>query len=1583
MLHRAMRVCRHPAALVWVFSSLIQISPVVAEDHTSSGPGAGFAIVEAARNGSNGAQDARLINLLKEGAEAYRRADFSVAVDFYEEAQTVAPDRPEVQRLLQLASEKRAQKRDALESIPKTKSKRDQYFKTLYDQGREQFRQKDYSAAYETLNSLWLVRGDYKDVLDLMEKSRAKANLPDDAHAEPKDPPILPAATETEPKSTAPAVPEAHSEITSTAAAPTAPPETSVVAVSNSAPAPRASEEDRLKVDNLILQAQYEAQSGRKEAAQNLYEEALKVQPESRVAKRGLDMLKNEKAVTAAPAAEIAPPPAREVAAPEAAAAIAQTSVVEKSSPAEPAPKEVASLPPQSSEPPAAVVSPAPPSVEAKPSRVEDTKRRAAELVAQGKSAIENKNYDFARQSFQEALSIDPANTAAKKGLQKAESARVTAALDAAQGLVSENRLEEARASYVAVLAEDPTNKKARKAIEDVEARLTKQQAEADQIRLDQDLEAARAQLDQGNYTGAQAALEEILHRSPQFAPAHVEMARLTSLRQAAAEARERAQREVAAVAPAAPPSTPVASEPPAASASAESRPLPVSVAPASAQARAISEPPATEHASSASARIEQIASSKAEPVEIAAAPAEKPPATPPPVKMAAPASKAERQQVMARQQQLDEMFERATRQYKQEHDLEGARKTWSEMLQIAPGEKRATTYLEQTQPEWEKHQEDLKLQAAAEVRKKDRQQLLESPITIQTERPTALNDFMRLISLSTAKEMQYYIADGAQADIFANFTDKPLKDLLDDVLLPVGLTWDINENNLITIKTDLTSQTFNLTTEQMNKIRSLLDSGTLKDIIWGQREKPSKGVELTLDERQRVLVAVGSKLHQEKLKNFLSNLQTSQTPDLEMKFYKIREDDGPKIKSLVNAMITAGSGTPFDLERKLLIDGPDLIIRDTPENIVKIEELLLNEKFIEDLRGEKLEIQNFSLIPRDVENRGADFATSFTSRVIESIETFLYARTGRTAAQSEGRRLWYDPATFQLTLVDTPTNINTVADFINSLPELRQRELQKVVFVVNQGVDSLASELSQILNLAEPQGGSGGGSGGGQEISRKVRRGDSFEFRDLRITMTRVEPGDVNDKLDDEVELNVVSGTQSNQIRIRELESFFFEDYEISAEDVQPAGVNTGTSGSGQNTRRGEGTAKLKIRYVPPIDGGNGGAPGAPGGGAAAPAAAAPQQQQAPDDPGITINPFAPLNALIIRYDNPAAFAEVQQLIKELDKPTKQVEVETKFVQVDETRAREFSSQIDLAGLSSMGAQGMKNLDTDFWKLNSRFAQTVDEFRSSTEPPIENPLNANLIKGTTVLDLVIGNGAPSIGFQLRLLEAEGILNITNGPKVTMLNNVEGEFRIEKIGPFGTTGGGQGGPAAFRQSIVDPFGTGAAGQDTLANEDSSQFQNRLTSVILLVTPEITSEKSIIFDIQAEILDMDTNLGVNFFMQQGGTITNINPLQEEPVVDIDGDVLTTNDIRTPGPFKSAILNTSALLRTRKLINTTARIADGGTIVLGGWTGERSQDLASGVPVLRNMPYFGKLLFSRSQRSTEKTTMLVFLTGNLID
>jgi type II secretory pathway component GspD/PulD (secretin) len=153
----------------------------------------------------------------------------------------------------------------------------------------------------------------------------------------------------------------------------------------------------------------------------------------------------------------------------------------------------------------------------------------------------------------------------------------------------------------------------------------------------------------------------------------------------------------------------------------------------------------------------------------------------------------------------------------------------------------------------------------------------------------------------------------------------------------------------------------------------------------------------------------------------------------------------------------------------------------------------------------------------------------------------------------------------------------------------------------------------------------------------------------------------------------------------------------------------------------------------------------------------------------------------------------------------------------------------------------------------------------------------------------------------------------------------------------------------------------------LADIDEADNENMITAVVLRLTPEITSEESIILnDLSAELIDFDGYLGEVI----------------QPVVTDTSTETTTDNFSYVNPSVATTNQNSQMLLKRKKVVTEARISNGGTIVLGGWTGERSQELTSGIPVLRNMPYFGKLLFSRAQRTSDRTTLLIFLTGYIV-
>jgi type II secretory pathway component GspD/PulD (secretin) len=907
---------------------------------------------------------------------------------------------------------------------------------------------------------------------------------------------------------------------------------------------------------------------------------------------------------------------------------------------------------------------------------------------------------------------------------------------------------------------------------------------------------------------------------------------------------------------------------------------------------------------------------------------------------------------------QIDGMHRQASRDYHNGR-LAEARALWSRILQLDPENRLAKTWIENTEAAY---QEVLKQQTAdkeSAQMKESARQLLDAPISITTDREISLTDFMHLLSFATPVELQYYIAEGARAPIFGSFRDQPLRKVLDTVLEPAGLTWSINENNIITITQKLTIATFPLTPSQISQVRILLDSGQFQRLIWNQTEPPAEGVDITLDERVNMLMVTGSRLHIERVRNLLPSLQVATETDLVTRFYKIREADGPRIRALINSIIESKEDTIFGIERKIYIDGDDLIIRDTPENIKQIEDLLLDRGFIQMLTNEQIGIQAFSLVPKNVEAIKTDEVQVFTSRVVEAIKVFLYAQEGESRAAEEGRRLWFDEASLQLTIVDTPSNLQRVSEYINSLPQISEKSQQKVVRLRHAVAEELSASLLRILDLTDSGAGGAGGATGGESTVLRLRRGQERTFRNARIRLVRVDEGDVSDRNDDSAELSINTGVQINQTTVRELETQYVDDFEITAEDVLPS--------SGQP---GDGTASIMIRYVPRIFAQQQQAVeqqlqtvqaaaqfGGPG--AAAPTQLAPQQpaggQTALEEQGITITPFGELNVLIIRYTNPLLFQEAIDLIEQLDQPIRQVEIETKFVEVNETRAKEIGGSLEIAGFG----RG-RDLDWTTQVINGRFAQETDELRSQFDTPLTNPFGPNFLQGTTVINAVIGN-FPSVEYSLRMLEAQGVVNVVNGPKVTAIDGIEAEFRIETY----ITQGEEPADTTFAE-IFNPIDTSTA---QLADfDEATQNADLVGGVVLRVTPEITSADSILLrDLSAELIDFDRYLN---------QISRLTPQ------DLAGVTDQSTFVPVFGAQTINAVNLTPLLKRKKIV-TDARIRNGGTIVIGGWTGERSEQRQSGIPVLQNMPYLGKILFSRQQWTRDRTTLLIFLTGNLVD
>ncbi|MCD6384290.1 tetratricopeptide repeat protein [Candidatus Sumerlaeota bacterium] len=869
-----------------------------------------------------------------------------------------------------------------------------------------------------------------------------------------------------------------------------------------------------------------------------------------------------------------------------------------------------------------------------------------------------------------------------------------------------------------------------------------------------------------------------------------------------------------------------------------------------------------------------------------------------------------QQRQLEAKKSEAKRLFKEGLTAYQQKNPEEAVNK-WKQALKVYPELKEAQAYLEKTKEEYQQYLSSKAKKEEFLAKEESAKKKMNTLVNIETKRPIPLRDFLRNLYIIT--DIDFYVAEGIEATVEAKFEDKPLYEVLDTVLLPIGLKWERKPGtDIVIVSPDLKMRAFELTPAQLTKIKALMDSKFIQRMLWGGKTEPSlKGVELTLDERESILFMTDSKKNIQKMESFLRDLAKEAPPTLEWRSYKIDPRYADKIKAILEAMLEVEKPTPYSRERRILISGDELVIKDTPENIKKAEQILMNKNFIKKIKEQKLVAEVFDITPQGATQENITQVEDFGKYVKAVVENMLYAKTGRSAAEAEGRRLWLrsyveppNKPKLTLTVVDYPDNIEAVADLIARLPEVKKGLRSEIIFLKYAKAADISSYLESVLGIAAAP--TEVTAAAGLQIRKTMRVEDEIQFRDIFVRLTRVNENDVADDNDDSAEFVVRTPTSSEDITIDEFHSEFVDDYEIVAEDIRPSGSP------------GQGRVKVLIRYVP-----QGGAV-TTGMGAAVtptptPVGAVAEAEAAPP---ISIEPFEDLNALLIRYTDPAKYSEVKHWIEKLDFPTPQVSIEAKFVEVLENRAKEYSSEFTIMNLG-------EGVDLDSSIFNMRFGQYMDEFRDELEPPIEYTTMANLLKGTTIFNWIIAGGESPINYQLRLLEAEGIINVVNGPTITTLSGESADFIIERD------------PGYYQ---YDP-------------ENDEYVLRPITHVDMSVTPYVTQLGVITLDIDAEIRDFESNLGTAVYLQRPTAETGVGPLA----------VYHSNTDRSV---------------IRKDLTTIARVQDGGTIVLGGWSGEHTAERHSGVPVFRNLPYIGQLLFGRNLKTVEKTTLLIFLTANVV-
>jgi len=209
--------------------------------------------------------------------------------------------------------------------------------------------------------------------------------------------------------------------------------------------------------------------------------------------------------------------------------------------------------------------------------------------------------------------------------------------------------------------------------------------------------------------------------------------------------------------------------------------------------------------------------------------------------------------------------------------------------------------------------------------------------------------------------------------------------------------------------------------------------------------------------------------------------------------------------------------------------------------------------------------------------------------------------------------------------------------------------------------------------------------------------------------------------------------------------------------------------------------------------------------------------------------------NTLIIR-DIPSSIPKVDNLLRQIDRKTQQVEIDARVVQTSRSFAREigtefgFSAPTGATGNTAFG--GLTGL-TSF--LSPVIHSVSTPFATGAAPASQIPLNTNL--GATApnsgFTFATQGHNYAIDFLLSLMESRGVGKILSEPKGITQNN-------EKL--------------TVKQGQQIPI------QTNINNTISTQYVDAVLE--LEVTPQITSEGTVFLDVNIQNTQVDSSISVN-------------------------------------------------------------------------------------------------------------------------
>jgi len=321
--------------------------------------------------------------------------------------------------------------------------------------------------------------------------------------------------------------------------------------------------------------------------------------------------------------------------------------------------------------------------------------------------------------------------------------------------------------------------------------------------------------------------------------------------------------------------------------------------------------------------------------------------------------------------------------------------------------------------------------------------------------------------------------------------------------------------------------------------------------------------------------------------------------------------------------------------------------------------------------------------------------------------------------------------------------------------------------------------------------------------------------------------------------------------------------------------------------------------------------------------------------------------NKLIIT-EVPSRLPEIVARVQQLDVRTPQVAIKAKIIFVNRTGIQEIGLAYDLGtGNKQFFQQLVPRTDPNTLTAVDTDGDGVPDATGggrSYEGPARIALGGNALAGIANANNAIKPNALNLIYStalgryqltafLNALQTSSLADVQSEPSITILNNRSAEIFVGQEIPIrvidasagggGQSGGGGGGGGGQGQPNAAAFFPRA----TVSKEEAG--------IKLAVTPQITNNRMVLLNIKAE------NSSAEIAATDVGVIFNRQRAQSQVLV-----------------------------------------ADGEAAVIGGLTVTETNRFRSGIPILMNLPFVGRL-FSQNSKNETKRDLLILVTPYILD